>query len=190
MHPDYPAAHSMDTNWYAVDAAGQVALFESGDTGNFPVGAESHTFLSTLFRARHPDVRDWQRQESAALAGEFGFYLYDYNDPFDLIAAYERRVVPPTPAHVDQLPPEVRAGCKKVRVPVLFAHAERVQPMEFGAVDYWSPDFWDAYVASDGVTVRPIRGREARFAEFVRRFRAESPDAAARYRFEGIDDGP
>jgi hypothetical protein len=38
--PDYPAAHSMDTTWYAVDQDGHVALFDSGEAGAVP---EAHT---------------------------------------------------------------------------------------------------------------------------------------------------
>lgn len=36
---DYPAAHSMDTEWYAVDEEGQVAKFYSGETGGVPAEA-------------------------------------------------------------------------------------------------------------------------------------------------------
>jgi hypothetical protein len=35
----------------------------------------------------------------------------------------------------------------------------------------------------------PVRGKEARFAEFVRQFRETFSDQANRYRLEGIDDG-
>jgi hypothetical protein len=42
MNPaDYPAAHSMDTDWFAVDAEGHVALMKSGEPGPVPVGLES-----------------------------------------------------------------------------------------------------------------------------------------------------
>lgn len=34
--PDYPAAHSMDTMWFAVDRDGRVAAFESGEAGAVP----------------------------------------------------------------------------------------------------------------------------------------------------------
>ncbi|MEM7154204.1 MAG: hypothetical protein AAF799_15265 [Myxococcota bacterium] len=36
---DYPAAHSMDTQWYAVDREGHVGFFESGEEGGVPVDA-------------------------------------------------------------------------------------------------------------------------------------------------------
>src|SRR5688500_5905944 len=34
--PDYPAAHSMDTIWFAVDRDGHVAVFSSGEAGAVP----------------------------------------------------------------------------------------------------------------------------------------------------------
>lgn len=34
--PDFPAAHSMDTTWFAVDKDGRVAAFQSGEAGAVP----------------------------------------------------------------------------------------------------------------------------------------------------------
>jgi hypothetical protein len=36
MDADFPAAHSMDTTWFAVDKDGRVACFESGEAGAVP----------------------------------------------------------------------------------------------------------------------------------------------------------
>jgi hypothetical protein len=36
MTPDYSAAHSMDTDWFAVDADGHVGYFDSGEAGAVP----------------------------------------------------------------------------------------------------------------------------------------------------------
>jgi hypothetical protein len=36
---DFPAAHSMDTTWFAVDRDGRVAAFDSGEAGAVPVDA-------------------------------------------------------------------------------------------------------------------------------------------------------
>lgn len=33
---DWPAAHSMDTAWYAVDADGNIGRFETGEAGAMP----------------------------------------------------------------------------------------------------------------------------------------------------------
>lgn len=36
---DFPAAHSMDTTWFAIDSDGHVAVFESGESGCVPQDA-------------------------------------------------------------------------------------------------------------------------------------------------------
>jgi hypothetical protein len=41
MQPDYPAAHSMDTCFFAVDRDGHVACFDTGEAGAVPVQALS-----------------------------------------------------------------------------------------------------------------------------------------------------
>lgn len=38
---DYPAAHSMDSSWYAVDKCGHVATFSTGPEGAMPAGVDS-----------------------------------------------------------------------------------------------------------------------------------------------------
>jgi hypothetical protein len=40
MDADFPAAHSMDTEWFAVDADGQVGHFYSSESGAVPVEAQ------------------------------------------------------------------------------------------------------------------------------------------------------
>lgn len=39
MTQDFPAAHSMDTQWFAVDGAGRVAIFDTGECGVVPTEA-------------------------------------------------------------------------------------------------------------------------------------------------------
>src|SRR5437016_3022820 len=41
MEPDYPASHSMDTQWFAVDRDGHVASFYSGEAGAVPKQAQA-----------------------------------------------------------------------------------------------------------------------------------------------------
>ncbi len=54
MPPDFPAAHSMDTTWFAVDELGHVASFESYENGHVPERAEDEDVLFDLWRLRHP----------------------------------------------------------------------------------------------------------------------------------------
>jgi hypothetical protein len=50
MQPDFPAAHSMDTSWFAVDKCGHVAIFNTGEAGPVPDDAPS---------AEHTLEGDW-----------------------------------------------------------------------------------------------------------------------------------
>lgn len=190
--PDYPAAHSMDTTWYAVDEAGHVAAFQTGLDGVAPVGAKNLYYLEALYDSHRPDAfREPRVPSHTEMADQVGFYLYWYRgaeyNPIDL---FERRVVPRHPIHVEQLLPEVRAVCKRTRSPVSFAAAEWIQPLAYLDCFFWEEDGDRlAYLAADGVTIAPIKGREDRFDEFVIGFRATAPDEAARYHFEGMDNG-
>jgi hypothetical protein len=47
---DFPAAHSMDTTWFAVDRDGHVACFESGEDGAVPATVQGQIDLETLAR--------------------------------------------------------------------------------------------------------------------------------------------
>ncbi|MGE3804941.1 MAG: hypothetical protein AB7K24_09745 [Gemmataceae bacterium] len=42
MIPDFPAAHSMDTTWFAVDRDGHVGMFDSWEAGAVPTTALNH----------------------------------------------------------------------------------------------------------------------------------------------------
>lgn len=55
MDADYPAAHSMDTEWFAVDQDGRVGYFTSGEAGAVPVealqGSRANALLTRLANA-------------------------------------------------------------------------------------------------------------------------------------------
>lgn len=137
MDADYPAAHSMDTTWFAVDAKGQVAMFFTGDNGPLPqrFGGDLQDALHTLYWPDDPDALHW----SEDLAREVGLYYYDFPDQwFHPVGPYVRVVVPARPLHVDQLPPALRQQCRIVVFEqVDFAAAEHVQPTEFFPCTYW-----------------------------------------------------
>jgi hypothetical protein len=58
MQPDYPAAHSMDTCFFAIDRDGHVAVFSTGEAGAVPADALSGEAASTMRQqlARLPRV--------------------------------------------------------------------------------------------------------------------------------------
>ncbi len=194
MEPDYPAAHSQDTNWFAVDSAGHVAFFESGEEGHVPEGVVDSGEIHDLWQLRHPDqttVSYW-RLSREQLANEIGVYCYDYDGELRIhIAPYRLMGAPKTALHVDQLSPSLRQHCKQVRFEtIVFSQTELIQPLEWFPCVCWYQDSRIAYLASDGKTVRPISGMEDRFADFCRQFREEHPEQAKDMIFEGPKDEP
>ena len=69
---DFPAAHSMDTDWFAVDADGNIGLFDSGEGGAVP---ESNDMLQKDARTKgisymdnvHALFWEWSRESSDSL---------------------------------------------------------------------------------------------------------------------------
>src|SRR5262245_21307342 len=131
MRKDYPAAHSMDTCWFAVDAVGQVAVFETGEPGHVPEG-EGNNLLNELYRlfvGKNPtDEEDWMPEDRRAAA--LGVYFFSYPDDYGMLAVlYRRQGVPGTPLHIDQLPVRMRDRCKDVGLARLrFDQCEVIQP--------------------------------------------------------------
>jgi hypothetical protein len=186
---DYPAAHSMDTAWFAVDRHGHVGVFATGEPGHMPAALPEETsvydvvvpLLANLFPGQpRADVDDLA--EEFDLASACGLFVYDYPDEYSLIGLlYRRERTPRLPLHIDQLPPEVRVLCQRQRFEALdFTQDELIQPAEHVGCKGWH---LEAYLDRDGVTVRPLPGQEARFAEFVRDFLQKNPEAAGRYVF-------
>ena len=193
METDYPAAHSMDTTFFAVDAAGHVALFDSGENGHVPkeVEAYSESILWELYYSDQPGVA-LLRMSREQLANAVGIYCYDYDDEQLIdIAPYRLTDAPKKALHVDQLSPLLRQICKQIHFELIdFSQSELIQPMEWFPCVYWYHDRRIAYLASDGKTVRPISGMEDRFADFCKQFREENPEEAENLIFEGMKDEP
>lgn len=185
--PDYPAAHSMDTVWYAVDAAGHVAAFQTGENGSVPDGEGGpwRLLLDLYARTFNTDPNAYVDWDEAAAA--LGVFKYGYNDemPLEYVEPrYVREVAPDPPLHVEQLPPDFRKEWKRFRFPgVRFGEAEYLQPYEFFPCKSYDVEA-SGYLAVDGTTIRPIPGTEKGFTESIAEWRREWPGAAAQYRFE------
>jgi hypothetical protein len=185
---DFPAAHSMDTQWYAVDQDGHIAVFVTGENGHVPTAARDDDILWQLQQIREPQT---ERQQADDLASQYGFFSYEYEMAWHgAVAPYYRSIVPENPLHIDELPPELRRRCKAVRFEaVAFAQSQQVQPLDCVACHFWG-SWQTAYLCGDGKTVRPVPGKEADFAEFCREARADDPDWAARVVFDGPSEEP
>jgi hypothetical protein len=191
MDADFPAAHSMNTDWFAVDADGRVGLLRSGALGHAPEGAEDGTrFLADLWRLQG-GTGDAPRYYPPELIGQLGLFCYDYSgwrEFYLTVGTYTCHAVPSDPLHIDQLPPQIRSEAQRFRLDkVLFPHNETIQPLEFYLCDFRYKESRVAYFGSDGRTVRPIPGREDTFREYCEELRREHPEQARGLHFEGLD---
>ena len=125
---DWPAAHSMDSAWYAVDADGNIARFDTGEDGALPVDASADG------EARHASF-DHERLVAALEAATGtkldpddddandsipGIYHYT-RDHGDDPGRYARHKVPPVPVGAAALDSASAAAVRKLTLPVRFA---------------------------------------------------------------------
>jgi hypothetical protein len=178
----------MDTLWFAVDADGRVAVFDTGENGHAPTvvdqGSDGFYDLWDLFDPAVSGASD----NTSEVAKALGLFYFGYNENYEPIAPYRVESAPEAPLHVDQLPAPVREQCRQVIFHSLrFTDTERIQPLDFFPCNFWS-DYRVAYLAADEVTIRPIPGQEAKFAEFVARFKQEQSDGEQKYKFAWPDE--
>ena len=180
---DYPAAHSMDTTWYAVDGAGHVAVFLSGEQGPVPLGADPDKHLFWFLRLLDNDGRkpededyddDWDAAEEDA-AGR-GFYIFEYIDSFwPFYHPYTRTWEPGEALHVDQLPPAARKlFTENALKGVSFATGEQIQPA--GRLDcfYYADDIVGCLLPGEN-EVMAVPGREEKYRAALADLRKEFP---------------
>jgi hypothetical protein len=103
-----------------------------------------------------------------------GIFRYDHRDP-GLASPYERGRAPDRPLKLDQVPEDLRAFVGQFRLDLRFVEAEKIQPVGLVPCSSWG----DAYLDLDGITVRPVPGREADFDveawSKIPGFRVENP---------------
>jgi hypothetical protein len=198
MDTDFPAAHSMDTEWFAVDQDGHVALFISGENGPVPRSTDEERMnLWDVLRALtgKPSTREEEVAYGDGLdveeAVRLGMFLYEHCQESDyFLDPYGREETPAQPLHVDQLPPQVRAWFRQVRFEgVCFADAPHVQPLESMGCSVWAGG---GYLGSDLKTVRPMRGFEKEYVTHCEELRQEVlatgrlHETLQNVRFEGL----
>jgi hypothetical protein len=178
---DYPAAHSMDTIWYAVDANGAVAVFDSAEPGPVPKLATRREDgdVPRLVRILGGDCDDddFDLQEAFQTAAGLGLYVYAVNTwGTDFVDTYERTGVPARPLHLDQLPPKLRKNFAKCTLPMVdFAKEDELQVVGLVACDL----YWDEAVgcfAPGHTEIRPIPGKEKEYQAVLPALRRENPD--------------
>jgi hypothetical protein len=192
--PDYPAAHSMDTTWFAVDQAGHVGVFCSGEDGPVSFASSCDDSFADFLRclgadlppAEEDDYPDWDALEDEA--AELGLFVYSYGDGIgDLVQPYSFTRMPGVPRHVEQIPPLYRPQVRATRFEgVLFPESDNVQPIEHtpaGLLSFYG-EGPVAYLAADQKTVRPIPGKEDEFSAFCQHFREIHPEWLTRLTFD------
>jgi len=153
---DYPAAHSMDTTWFAVDEEGHVAAFVTGESGAMPIAGYGNDAMAMDVGALEEMIAALPKvevtfdssvkpEEDYILEHEFsekGVFVYDQSDWDNGIAGpYQKRVIPTAPISVSQLPANFVAGA--VRFKGSFIDAEKIQPVQHWPSEAWGNDFVD-----------------------------------------------
>jgi hypothetical protein len=186
MDADFPAAHSMDTEWFAVDRDGQVALFFTGENGSMPKAAEAANLGEALRALGGPpeviESLDDTFEDAILEFARLGIHVYD--DASDWFSGpYVRLYRPERPLHVDQLPPDLRRRAKAASLDRLrFEEKDRLQPCDY----LEGVAHGVAYLAEDGRTVRPLPGQEKEYRRVVENMRQRHPEVFRQYRFEGL----
>jgi hypothetical protein len=139
MQPDFPAAHSMDTTWFAVDKCGHVAIFDGEEDGSVPWDALR--MEDTLESAR-PCVGELDRclAEKIIVPGVHGSKVESVTDGKKVERAEGFYL----------LGPGLKADSDRIRTPVVInPWTERPEPLTFGTADGrdWvdgrlSPESW------------------------------------------------
>jgi hypothetical protein len=206
---DVPASHSMDSDWFAVDQQGHVAVFSTGENGHLPeflneageTGREALDLLESFLQARRVrDVRggtperslaDLSFQDYCDRIASLGLFLYCFDDYEELnpelwiLDLYRRKAEPGHPVHVEELPPQLRRLCKQINFECLFAEVERIQPVGTVPCVCWG-EAPPAYLCGDGRTVKLLPGKEKEAARIWKKLRKSERDALAAYEIEGM----
>lgn len=154
-----PAAHSMDTAWFGVDADGNLALFDTGEAGALPedaaaagdharpLGGAPDGFAAIAAALKLPEDL-WEEAPDSPV------FRYTHDDDNWIAGRYTREQVPARPARIEALPPALREGV--VPLPVRFADGDPIQPVEHVPSVAWGA----VWLSSDGTVARPFPGRE------------------------------
>jgi hypothetical protein len=200
---DVPTAHSMDSQWFAVDQQGHVAVFDTGEGGPLPespgqtreTSGQALQELMTFLQARRgpepePPPRRRRRWDPFGEYVSLGLFHYWYGDESELplgaffLDLYRRRQGPADPVHVEELPPQLRRLCKQISFNLAFSGVDRIQPVEFLSCSfYYDPP---AYLCSDGRTVKVLPGMETEVADLWKKLPRKYREAFNAYEIEGI----
>lgn len=144
---DLPAAHSMDTAWFAVDAEGHVARFHTGEDGAKPTRAahqggpidanfDVDALRQHLHRDKPPGAWFDAYMHDDAMPGLFEYRREHGDDP----GRYRLAQAPELPALLSEIPAEPREAIGRFRLPSRFAQTPIVHLADHipdHAADMW-----------------------------------------------------
>ena len=201
LETDFPAAHSMDSTWFAVDEDGHIAVLETDENGYAPSSGDfprvsapcDATLMARLLAIRAQTderldqlvPRRWEEFETLlfdsdaylifeALMQTLGVWTYGFRG-----WVYARAGVVSKPVHLDDLDPDTRDWLHKAHLPVRFAESLKLAPGEFERVTGWG-SFW---IDLEG-RPHPLAGKEEDFEHF---FGEKSPLDGQWYRDQEED---
>ncbi len=159
MAEDYPAAHSADTHWFAVDRDGCVARFWSDEDGAIPSDAFTDWDCALQnWLLQHRPARDVPPDDTGLAC--HGCFEYSHV-PHGIAGPYALDSSPEQPLHIDELPPHLRKLVAGVRFDLRFVETPDLQPAEHAECQAWGA----AYLDVTGKHIRPIRGKEQEYGQ-------------------------
>lgn len=137
LFADYPAAHSMDTTWYAVDEHGEIGAFDSNERGAVPLleGMEPLTseerMRSQLYKPRNADHRAIDQA-----IPEKQMHFYSFED-CGLLGCYTWQWSPEQALKIEELPKSLRNSRYLLFLKdYSFASREPINPFEYASQCY------------------------------------------------------
>lgn len=189
MAHDYPAAHSMDSTWFAVDEDGEVAFFDTWEggtmpeAGGFPLGgnsgggalglepeelamallqlrAETDPKLAALLPASAEALGEAADYEFEVLLTLLGVHTYVPEEDYGA-RPYVRLHEVARALRLDELPVGIRERFVDAKLPVRFRSDLRIAPGEHVSIGSWGSTWTDlAGVERDIHTNAPVKDAE------------------------------
>lgn len=175
MQNDYPAAHSMDTEWFAIDKDGFVALMTSEETGPVPIEVYQHLDQGEGYELVEKIANALKRplkedQWGAPDAPSIGLYHFTHqgfleeeleDEDEEAMVPYSRpkEQLPQSPVHITQLPEDIAKMIVPFKFDVAFADTVRLQPLSSFPCEVWGEyeTFLDASLKSQPMPPPPGR---------------------------------
>ena len=171
--PDYPAAHSMDTTWFAVDENGEIGRFETGGCGSAPLleGMEppsleeklrSHYTKAYAYEDQYLAVEDYLREQGYDDGDDENenriMPIHEYEPHGESNSLYYWRCSPQKALTWDELPKHLQNGRHLLRLKDYdFRSREPIDPYEYVTQCYadWT-SLENIYPQSYDQTIFPI----------------------------------